>query len=70
MCACASQDPLLFAGSLRRSLDPLNEHESDPIWDALRTVGMAASIRRADADADTNIAANTAADANTAAANT
>jgi len=38
------QDPLLFAGSLRRSLDPLNEHESDPIWDALRTVGMAASI--------------------------
>ena len=35
------QDPLLFAGwSLRRNLDPFDEHDDERIWDALRQVGI------------------------------
>ncbi|XP_062999664.1 ATP-binding cassette sub-family C member 6 isoform X2 [Elgaria multicarinata webbii] len=29
------QDPVLFTGSLRRNLDPLNEHSDDDVWTAL-----------------------------------
>ncbi len=32
------QDPLLFAGSLRRNLDPFCRHSDQQIWDALRQV--------------------------------
>ena len=30
------QDPVLFRGSIRKNLDPFNEHSDDKLWDALR----------------------------------
>ncbi len=32
------QDPLLFAGSMRRNLDPFGAHADGEIWEALRHV--------------------------------
>ena len=44
--AIVPQDPVLFSGAARRSLDPLGEHANDdaPLWAALRQVQMAEAI--------------------------
>ncbi|KGQ89520.1 hypothetical protein MEO_02386 [Candida albicans P94015] len=34
------QDPVLFRGSIRKNLDPFNEHSDDKLWDALRRTGL------------------------------
>jgi ABC-type multidrug transport system fused ATPase/permease subunit len=40
-----TQDPTLFRGAVRRSLDPLDAHSEDQLWDALAAVGMAETVR-------------------------
>ena len=30
------QDPILFAGTLRKNLDPFNEYDDQQLWDALK----------------------------------
>lgn len=34
------QDPALFTGSVRKNLDPFNEHQDYVLWDALRRAGL------------------------------
>ncbi|CCH46371.1 Oligomycin resistance ATP-dependent permease [Wickerhamomyces ciferrii] len=34
------QDPVLFQGSIRKNLDPFDEHDEDKLWDALRRSGL------------------------------
>ncbi|EDK37507.2 hypothetical protein PGUG_01605 [Meyerozyma guilliermondii ATCC 6260] len=34
------QDPALFTGSIRRNLDPFDEHPDSVLWDALRRAGL------------------------------
>ena len=34
------QDPVLFQGTIRRNLDPFNEHEDYELWKALCTAGL------------------------------
>ncbi|KAG7661663.1 uncharacterized protein J8A68_004816 [[Candida] subhashii] len=34
------QDPVLFRGTIRKNLDPFNEHSDDKLWDALRRTGL------------------------------
>ena len=48
--AIIPQEPLLFKGPLRRSLDPLHVHTDDKLWDALRTVDMERAVLGADRD--------------------
>ena len=35
-----SQSPVLFGGSLRKNLDPLEKHGDDELWDALKEVKL------------------------------
>jgi ABC-type multidrug transport system fused ATPase/permease subunit len=32
------QDPIIFAGSVKKNLDPFGEHSDIEIWDALEEV--------------------------------
>ncbi|KAL6449932.1 YOR1 Oligomycin resistance ATP-dependent permease YOR1 [Candida maltosa Xu316] len=34
------QDPVLFRGTVRKNLDPFNEHSDDKLWDALIRTGL------------------------------
>ncbi|KAK6456838.1 oligomycin resistance ATP-dependent permease [Scheffersomyces xylosifermentans] len=34
------QDPVLFNGTIRRNLDPFNQHGDEKLWDALRRSGI------------------------------
>lgn len=34
------QDPILFNGSIRRNLDPFNQHDDKVLWDAMRRSGI------------------------------
>ncbi|CAI5758999.1 unnamed protein product [Candida verbasci] len=34
------QDPVLFRGTIRKNLDPFNEHSDNKLWDALRRTGL------------------------------
>lgn len=34
------QDPVLFQGTIRKNLDPFNEHPDSVLWDALRRSGL------------------------------
>merc|ERR1719431_1708764 len=38
------QDPLLFTGSLRRNLDPFQEHTDDKIWKVLQEVHLSEAV--------------------------
>jgi len=38
------QDPILFPGSLRKNLDPFNEHQNDELLSALENVKLKESI--------------------------
>ena len=38
------QDPVLFAGSLRKNLDPFNEYEDQQLWDALEAAKFKESV--------------------------
>ena len=39
------QDPVLFRGTIRKNLDPFNEHSDDKLWDALRRTGLIEGVR-------------------------
>lgn len=32
------QDPVLFTGSMRKNLDPFNQHTDEELWNALKEV--------------------------------
>ena len=38
------QDPILFSGTLRSNLDPLNEHDDASLWQALKRVRLKDSL--------------------------
>ena len=38
------QDPLLFTGSLRRNLDPFQEHTDDQVWKVLQEVHLSEAV--------------------------
>ena len=38
------QDPLLFTGSLRRNLDPFEEHSDEKLWQVLKEVHLAEAV--------------------------
>ena len=38
------QDPLLFTGTLRRNLDPFEEHSDDKLWQVLAEVHLAEAV--------------------------
>ncbi|KAI8921698.1 hypothetical protein BC831DRAFT_515070 [Entophlyctis helioformis] len=40
------QDPLLFEGTLRSNLDPLDEHSDEAIWNALKLTHLLDSLQR------------------------
>lgn len=44
------QDPVLFEGTLRSNLDPLDEHSDSSIWDALRLTHVLESLQDAGKD--------------------
>lgn len=39
------QDPVLFAGSIRKNLDPFNAYDDTKLWDALRRTGLIEEAR-------------------------
>ena len=44
--AMIPQDPFMFAGTIRRSLDPFDEHRDDTVWEVLDKVGFDRRWRR------------------------
>ncbi|KAJ3370291.1 hypothetical protein HDU91_006344, partial [Kappamyces sp. JEL0680] len=49
------QDPVLFEGTLRSNLDPMDEHTDQEVWDALRLTHVLESLQDAATDGTTNI---------------
>ena len=43
--AIIPQEPVLFRGAVRRSLDPLAQHSDEALWAALETVDIARTVR-------------------------
>jgi ABC-type multidrug transport system fused ATPase/permease subunit len=41
------QDPVLFNGTLRSNLDPLEQHDDEKLWEALRRVNFLESLQQA-----------------------
>lgn len=39
------QDPLVFSGTLRRNLDPFEEHTDDELWQVLQEVHLAEAVK-------------------------
>ena len=39
------QDPIVFEGSIRTNLDPLNEHDDAAIWEAIRLTNLLESLQ-------------------------
>ncbi|KAI9993376.1 hypothetical protein PInf_015457 [Phytophthora infestans] len=54
--AIIPQDPVLFSGPLRENLDPLHEYSDERIWNVLKKVHMADSLRRWGAGLDFEVA--------------
>jgi ABC-type multidrug transport system fused ATPase/permease subunit len=46
------QDPVLFAGTLRSNLDPLEENDDSSIWEALQRVSFMESIQTNDSNSN------------------
>ena len=40
MYSIRKQDPVLFSGTLRMNLDPIEEHTDDQLWQALTTANL------------------------------
>ncbi|ETP17049.1 hypothetical protein F441_08462 [Phytophthora nicotianae CJ01A1] len=54
--AIIPQDPVLFSGPLRENLDPFHEYSDERIWNVLKQVHMADSLRRWGAGLDFEVA--------------
>ena len=46
------QDPVLFSGTFRSNLDPMDEYMDSSIWEALEASGMKAAIMEMDEKLD------------------
>jgi ABC-type multidrug transport system fused ATPase/permease subunit len=51
--AIIPQEPVLFSGTVRRNLDPLDDYSEDELWHALQQVNMAGVIRNNGDSSDT-----------------
>merc|ERR1712123_4370 len=49
------QDPLLFTGSLRRNLDPFEEHTDDQVWKVLQEVHLSEAVSDLKSGLDTEM---------------
>ena len=47
-----SQSPLLFSGSLRRNLDPLEKHRDDELWNVLEEVDLNRMVKNLEGQLD------------------
>ena len=47
-----SQSPVLFSGSLRRNLDPLEKHRDDELWNALEEVKLHSMVENLEGQLD------------------
>lgn len=49
------QDPILFEGTLRTNLDPLEEHSDAKIWEALKATHVLESLQDGTTDGNTTL---------------
>jgi ATP-binding cassette subfamily C (CFTR/MRP) protein 4 len=49
------QNPVLFSGTLRKNLDPLNEYSDVDIWNALEQVELKDAIVELPSDLETSV---------------
>ncbi|XP_043334224.1 ATP-binding cassette sub-family C member 4-like [Cervus canadensis] len=52
----ALQEPVLFTGTMRKNLDPFNEHTDNELWNALEEVQLKESIKGLPAKMNTELA--------------
>ncbi|KAB0345155.1 hypothetical protein FD754_022081 [Muntiacus muntjak] len=52
----APQEPVLFTGTMRKNLDPFNEHTDEELWNALEEVQFKESIKGLPAKMNTELA--------------
>ncbi|XP_006879633.1 PREDICTED: multidrug resistance-associated protein 4 [Elephantulus edwardii] len=50
------QEPVLFTGTMRKNLDPFNEHTDEELWNALKEVQLKEAIEDLPAKMDTELA--------------
>ncbi|XP_074185531.1 ATP-binding cassette sub-family C member 4 isoform X2 [Rhinolophus sinicus] len=50
------QEPVLFAGTMRKNLDPFNEHTDEELWNALKEVQLKEAIEDLPGKMDTELA--------------
>uniref|UniRef100_A0A8C3W6N7 Multidrug resistance-associated protein 4 n=1 Tax=Catagonus wagneri TaxID=51154 RepID=A0A8C3W6N7_9CETA len=50
------QEPVLFTGTMRKNLDPFNEHTDEELWDALKEVQLKETIEDLPGKMDTELA--------------
>ena len=49
------QDPLLFTGTLRRNLDPFDQHSDDQVWKVLQEVHLSEAVSDLKSGLDTEM---------------
>jgi ABC-type multidrug transport system fused ATPase/permease subunit len=52
------QEPVLFSGTIRFNLDPLNEHTDQEIWTALENSGLRSTIMELDKKLESEVSVN------------
>lgn len=50
------QDPVLFTGTMRKNLDPFNQHSDPDLWNALEEVQLKAAVEELPAKLETELA--------------
>lgn len=55
-CACYTQDPVLFSGTVRFNLDPFDAHSDAEVWLALERAGLKGAIEALDGRLDALVA--------------
>uniref|UniRef100_A0A9L0T494 Multidrug resistance-associated protein 4 n=1 Tax=Equus caballus TaxID=9796 RepID=A0A9L0T494_HORSE len=50
------QEPVLFTGTMRKNLDPFNEHTDEELWDALKEVQLKEAVEDLPGKMDTELA--------------
>lgn len=54
--SCIPQDPFLFSGTVRRNLDPFDEHTDQRLWDALQHTELKAAVSELDGGLEGTVA--------------